>query len=104
VTVKLPTYNYVDISTGHITAADNKILTENAGLGDFPMSVCAYPYGYFIPLGDFSTMELTIKELLALGMSEQFANLLRLCVEANAMILRIDCDAEKCADLPAFEW
>ena len=102
-------YRYADVSTGHITADDNKRLAELA-LDEIhaaprftnPVTIAAYHGGYFISIP--GEPELIDDDFIRkMGVSTALIDLIRRCQAEGFFVLRLDRDAYV-QDLPKFEW
>jgi hypothetical protein len=102
-------FRYADVSTGHITAADNERLHELAldevhgdGLSN-PVTIAEYQGGYFISVP--GEPELIDNDFVRkMGVSDALIAIFRRCQAEGVAVLRLDRDAHKHDDLPEFDW
>lgn len=101
-------YNYMDISTGHITSEDRDRLDVDAELtvgrnGAQAFIVFKYPEGWFvhIPPDADPTTDL---ELPANTYSDQVLKILEKASECDCCFVRFDADGLKYEDLEEFPW
>lgn len=89
---------YLSMSTGHITKADNVLLTRAA---DFPTMLCihTYEYGHFLVLSD-DDAALAAK---ALGFSPEFVGIVRHAMEQGIALIQFDGVGSE-HNLPTFDW
>lgn len=106
--MKLPAFQYVDVSTRHITRADDERLHELAleSIRGEPMNVSGpaiiaqYDVGYFVGIPD----EIGEEFVKAMNVSGALMDLMRRCSEQKVFVLRIDRDGTRHDDLPKFDW
>ena len=89
-------HGVAELSTGHITRDDAKLLEKGA----VPGQIGAYPYGFIVLTGAHEKST----ELLAWGMSHAYVDLLRLLHRRKFYYLFLDRDADLVDGLPAFDW
>lgn len=93
----------VELSTNHITFADNELLKAKADLyaGTFSGPIVQrHEHGFVIPIG-----EPTVNALKHAGASPEFTAILDGCFqEGDIMYLCFDGDALQQEGLPVFEW
>ena len=92
-------YNFMDISTGHLTAGDVELLNDET----MPFTVMAYEYGWIVSTSSLMSPDLvdeTIKELTAADLSQEFVEAARTAGERGCWLLRFDADADLELDLP----
>jgi hypothetical protein len=92
-------YNFMDISTGHLTDGDVALLNEE----DLPFTVMTYEYGWIVStslLMSADLVEEAVKELSAAGLSPEFIAAARTAGERGCWLLRFDADADLEGDLP----
>lgn len=94
-------FKHADLSTGHITENDAKILTNNSETNLAPdVVVYEYEYGFFIPILD----HMDYKQIRSAGLSEAFVKILKRCKKEGVQLLRLDCDGSEDDKLQKFEW
>jgi hypothetical protein len=92
-------YNFMDISTGHLTDDDVALLNEE----DLPFTVMAYEYGWIVSTADLMSADLVddaIEKLSAAGLSPEFIEIARISGQRGCWLLRFDADADLEDDLP----
>lgn len=106
----------VSLSTAHITAQDDDLLTRLSNLDPFaydpsnpPQDLAIYRVGrgYLIVCSHWSHADdgdSNTKQLTDYGLSQDFANLLVLCFEQGFVWLILDGDAGICEELPTHDW
>lgn len=114
----VPRRTFFDLSTCHITADDDSLLTRMLSDSAFDAEVdarcgefycLAKEHGYILLLGADGISYRGAQELLALGFSLIFVDLLR-AVEAarehdsSVVGVWLDCDADASEDLPSIDW
>ena len=84
------------ISTCHITAADDAILSQN----DETNPICTYntPYGYFV----FASQADFNQNLPQF--SQAFIDIMKFAVTQGVDYVHFDCDAITYDDIPTFDW
>lgn len=102
-----------DVSTGHITARDNRLLKkavkDKVCNCNPPLIVYTYREGYFVyvPVKDTSPKQFNEKEVQALkdfGFSDALVNLLREAARLECKYLQLDADAMEYENFPTFDW
>lgn len=107
--LSLKIYNYLDISSGHISKSDAESLdvdavrTRNA---EPNLIVFKYPEGWFVnvPQGEPDSMGIEDEEALAEDYSPEMLDLLRMAIYNDCCFVRIDADGNVYDNLPRFEW
>lgn len=103
--IKFSTYKYVDLKTLHITQNDSILLVALAKDDNFPLSITEYAEGFFIPLGEGREWYNEIlPDLKEWGLSNEFQELVWLCVDKRVSLLRLDRDGEEVDGLPIHDW
>jgi hypothetical protein len=92
----------MDISTGHITENDNKILSSK--IKNNPVIFYRYPHGYFITVDTLDTITTTKQKLKDFGYSNEFVNILTQARKHKCEYLLIDADGHNYSDIPSFDW
>lgn len=91
-----------EASTGHITAKDNALLTEE---DNSTLVIYRYEFGYFIFVDvDIDLGQDTFTSLEAEGYSPELVKLIRRAIQHKCKFLQLDCDGAEYADLPTFIW
>ena len=93
----------LDISTGHLTKQDEKLLRAAAkGVDTNPIIAYKYEYGYFVhvPDKDEGLNKACIKE----GYSKEFTLLLIRARELGCKYIQFDGDGITYDDIPSFDW
>jgi hypothetical protein len=99
-TMELPTLQYVDLSTAHISMEDSELLADPEARDAARLAVYETEYGFFIPLtGEEDRLQMTQQ-----GFSDVFADLVEMCQEQGIQLIRLDQDALEIAGLPTFAW
>lgn len=106
--MKLTTYNYLDISTKHITKEDADRLAELSleevhSSRPLPTTVCAYKYGWFLGVPEELTMaDDDFREKM--GLSFHLLGLMVCCSEQGIPLIRIDPDGCEHDAIHTFDW
>jgi hypothetical protein len=108
VSLELPSFKVIDLSTAHITKEDNEILLATVGAvaEAHPQVVLQHGFGYFVSTwhNGKDNPENFEEALLKLGHSPSYVNLVMLAHRAGAKWLCLDCDAEAIDGLPVYSW
>lgn len=101
-TQKLYTNKVLDISTGHITENDNKLLTKD----ECPVSAYKFTYGFLVnvPHNIESVYKDTRKAIVVNGFSDAFQTVFELARKNQCDYIMFDCDGITYEDLPVFDW
>ena len=86
----------LDISTAHVTEHDTELLNND----DTPIVAYKYEFGHFVCIND----ELTIKELLDYGYTQEFCTIVGIALENECSLIKLDGDGIIYQDLKTFEW
>lgn len=111
-------YKYLDVSTGHLTRKDVKLLEKHFDRDIFKKNreavtpedgLIVFPYdtGFFVYVNYSDKEEHKIKcdSLREDGLySEDFINILELTCKYNCWFVRFDSAAEEYEELPSHEW
>jgi hypothetical protein len=92
-------YNFMDISTGHLTDGDVELLNQE----DLPFNVMTYEYGWIVSTTSLMSVESadeSIKEMSAAGLSKEFIEAARTAGQRGCWLLRFDADADLEEGLP----
>jgi hypothetical protein len=104
---RLVQFQIADVSTRHITSADNDLLTKFAGKSSHPQIVLEYAHGYLVStwhwMPNFSN-EAIDDELKELGFSEAYINLMNLAAATGNKWCCLDSDGEDYPFLPEYDW
>ena len=102
------TVDILEVSTGHITKEDDKILKECIDVGPekHPQVIMAHAHGFMVSSWhnfednpeDFE------QELLKIGHSPAYINLLRVANQTGSKWISIDSDASHYNWLPFYHW
>lgn len=96
------------LSTAHITAEDNEILKEGIDVPPekHPQVVMAYEPGFMVSAWhNFEDNPENLEaELLKLGHSPAYINILKLARKAGCKWVNLDADASKFSFLPTYDW
>lgn len=107
-TFDIVTVEVMEMSTCHITAEDNELLKEYIDVPPekHPQIVMAYENGYMVSTWHnfVDNPEKFEEQLLKIGHSPAYVNLLRVAHDAGAKWLCLDCDASDYNWLPRYEW
>lgn len=82
------------VSTAHITKEDQQRLE----VGDFPVSMAADDYGYWL------WAKVSVLDIYNYGFSKHLVKLLTFAVDQGCDYLRLDCDGPDYDHLETFEW
>ncbi len=93
----------LDVSTCHITKKDTELLDETDAMIN-PLVVYKYDEGYFVLMPHPKANKGWRKELEGFWYSNEFINLVSICVERKYKYMRLDCDGEVYPSLPKFDW
>lgn len=101
-TQKIQTNKVLDISTGHITENDNKLLADE----ECPVSAYKFIYGFLVnvPHNLENIYEETRKAIVITGFSDAFQTIYELARKNKCDYIMFDCDGITYEDLPVFEW
>lgn len=97
-----PVHCYLDVSTWHITAADDQQLIRMASAGHMIM-IASYTYGYILWVPDKGTAEGVISRE-SYDLSPSFYELLDYAAECKCNLLRIDRDGVEIDELTKHDW
>jgi len=88
---------FLDISTGHVTKRDLRLLKKDDGM------LTAYPYaeGCWVHVSPDIKSEAS---LCKLGFSEGFAEVYLAAKEAGCWFIRFDCDGYTYEQFPTYRW
>ncbi|WP_182084304.1 hypothetical protein [Aureimonas sp. ME7] len=92
-------YEFMDISTGHLTTDDVALLDE----GELPFDVMSYDYGWVVSTAKLIAGPLredSARDLSRSGLSPEFIAAAKVAGERNCWLLRFDMDADLDPDLP----
>lgn len=95
-------FQYLDISTAHVTEEDMAKLDAGAGTSGFPVTVYPYTHGAFIPTPP-NEKDL-MPNLRKAGMSDSFCKIVQHVISNKIHMIRLDCDADTMDDFPTFDW
>lgn len=99
---------FLDISTGHMQRHDDELLTfeVDTPASSFPLRVIGHDYGYWVrvPLGGEDVLISHVNDLLELGFSDDFINLLKAAAKEGCWWINFDCDADTVENFPLFNW
>jgi hypothetical protein len=87
----------LQVWSGHITLGDNNLISEYNG-----DSFAGYDMGMYYRL--FITEHVSVKELLSLGFSINFVNIVKEALRLDCEYIDIDPDVEAYENLPTFDW
>lgn len=93
-------FNYLDISTGHMTEEDDKLLKES----EASLVVYSYEYGYFVHVPDLKTESSIIPAFREHGFSEAFSKIMEYAQGKGFAFVRFDSDGAEYEELPMFNW
>jgi hypothetical protein len=95
----------LDISTGHITKKDDRLIKEAANEENVLTPIITYDYaeGYFVyvPSDD---LKVHLDRCKRHGMSAQFCKILRLAAARGIKYVQFDCDGTPYNDLKTYNW
>ena len=95
----------LDISTGHITKEDDRLIKEAAPDENVLVPIITYGYkeGYFVyvPSDD---LKVHLDRCKRHGMSTQFCKILRLAAVRGIKYVQFDADGQTYADLKTYNW
>jgi hypothetical protein len=98
----------LELSTSHITAEDNEILKEfiNVPPEKHPQVVMAYEPGFMVSAWhNFKDNPENLEaELLKLGHSPAYINILKIAHSNGCKWVNLDADASKLSFLPTYDW
>lgn len=92
-------YNFMDISTGHLTPGDVELLDDET----LPFAIVKYEYGWIVSTSEMMSADLVdeaTERLSASGFSREFIELARTSGARGCWLLRFDADADLEEDLP----
>jgi hypothetical protein len=93
-----------EVSTGHITAHDNRLLKKAVKDPQAPIIVYTYREGYFVYVPTSKDQVAEIPSIKAYGFSDALVNLLRETARLKCKYLQLDSDAMEYENFPTFEW
>ena len=97
----------LDISSGHITKQDDKLIKGAVADIDPNNPVIAYGYaeGYFVYVPQIpQDFDEDLDEIRQFGFSVQFCKILRLAAARGIKYVQFDCDGTTYADLKTYNW
>ncbi len=98
----MPVFQYLDLSTAHMTEADSRILETAAEIG---VRVILHDYGWWIHVPEAgSEAEEADTEMKAAGMSDAFRAVIDSARYRGCRWVNFDQDADEDDDLPVSEW
>ncbi|MFA6132584.1 MAG: hypothetical protein WC869_01055 [Phycisphaerae bacterium] len=107
-TTKFTTFKVLDVSTAHVTQHDTEILKGHVDDAPevHPQVIMSYEHGFFVSSWHNFTdnPEKFEEQLLDLGHSPSYVNLMRVAFELGVKWVNLDCDAETYDFLPTHEW
>lgn len=92
-------YNFMDISTGHLTDDDVALLNVEG----LPFTVMAFEHGWVVSTASLMSDDLVddaVERLSAAGLSPEFIEIARTSGQRGCWLLRFDADADLDPDLP----
>lgn len=106
--VDIVTVEVMEMSTRHITKEDNAILKAHVDVGpeSHPQVIMEYEHGFMVSAWHnfVDNPEDLEKQLLGIGHSPAYINLLRVARDAGAKWLNLDCDSTDYSFLPEYQW
>jgi hypothetical protein len=93
----------LDISTGHISMNDSRLIQNYKDVDSCPLIVYEYPEGYFVYIPSDNLKE----ELIAFedwGMSKEFCKIIKLASKRGCKYVQFDADGIVYEDLKQFNW
>jgi hypothetical protein len=111
--MKLKSYKVVDVSCGHISKDDGRLLQEAEACSNGPVMVISYPEGFFIWVGGRAgktsptiraprAKPRTERELLNSGFSQEFVNIMLAADKSGAEYINIHSYGTEYKGLPNF--
>jgi len=101
-------FRVAEVTTGHITEADDQILREHKDCGpkEHPQVILVYEHGFFVSTwhNGVDNPEKFENLLLAVGHSPAYVNLVMIAYRAGAKWLNLDCDGTDYGWLPSYAW
>lgn len=94
-------YNYADLSTGHLTTGDERLLARYQP--EDPFRVMIYPEGFFVVVpSEWGPEERT--DALGFGFSTTFIDIIEAAMVEDVDILRFDRDGAFHEPIPTYDW
>jgi hypothetical protein len=105
----MPIQKLLDLSTGHMTLADSKILDDymNRNPLDSSLTIYPYEYGYMVStssLADEPANHEPESRLKSEGFSDAFLAVMQHGLASECAMVRFDIDGEYEPDFPIFDW
>lgn len=95
-------FKCMDISTGHISEEDDKILSSKRK--DNPLIFFKYTYGYFIPIIALEDIRIVKRKLKEFGYSDEFIHIIAKARKHKCDYLLIDADGTTYSDIKSYNW
>lgn len=101
--VGLSTSKIADVSTGHITENDGKLIADPNTPGSVALVTGDYGTIFYLARSE-TDAQLQDQEMTAAGLSSAFLEVIRLARANGCSYVRFDADGQFYDDLPKFEW
>lgn len=95
-----------DVWSGHIKRQDLDLLDQQTEVINPDVGVDSFEFGFYVNVpdaGNNAEFEEEMNEILRIGFSQEFVNILRFARDQKCEKVKFDCDGEVYEELPEFE-